>query len=294
MMDVYYAESMDLEESNTTEAHPKASSMDYDITNMQQHEDTTSNSQNVTQYVSKVQQAGKYLSQIVHTNECRGHCSNECMTRFRLINHSISCNFGGSCVIAGCNTTRQLIRHRENCYQEEQAARSLGIEKRECLICTIAYKYIGGTYCEPSLTLTKPKPSSPLSTTPNTVTSFVSPASSRRQRMSAPDLVPAREYAQSYSSTSQGASLLHAAQADDRHRPTRHFSADDSKGDHEFAIPTMLPKRFRRASGSDFELTRGSGESYPSTTMETSYYSDNPANPNQAASPPMNHYRDSI
>lgn len=294
-MDIFYAESMDFEGASATEAQPKPLPLDYDISNMQSHGDIERGShsnQDVTQYVSKVQQAGKYLSQIVHTNECRGHCSNECMARFRLINHSISCNNGGSCVIVGCNTTKQLIRHRENCYREEHAARSLGIEKRECLICTIAYKYIGGTYCETTMSQPKSslKTSSPLATTPNTVTSFESHASPRHQRFSSPEFTAPKEMLleRSYGIASSHGSFMQA-EVDDTRNKTRHYSVDDSKRDHEFAIPTMLPKRFRRASGSDLELIHSASEPYLNAMEATNSYSAN-----QSGYPPTNHYRGSI
>lgn len=231
---------------------------------MQEHK----SHEDAAKYIAKAQQAGKYLSQMIHSNECRGKCGRkECLALHRLINHCVPCRNGTGCVISGCSTTKTLINHRKHCYAEEQAAKALGVEKRECLICTIASKHMRSTNAV-SIPITAEKNNfSNISGSPTSVMANNSPlqsipewrkggATSGSESLSlsdshiSDDNSSRFDNSRYYSDDVVDSPKRDRYQSEEINRPSRRLSS----GDGEFAIPTMLPKRFRDRCVSTTEI----------------------------------------
>jgi hypothetical protein len=70
---------------------------------------------NLEDHIKKTRKAATYLKQIIHSQQCGGHCgSTMCRRVCAVLGHLDVCE-DANCAVAGCSTTKRLLRHRSEC-----------------------------------------------------------------------------------------------------------------------------------------------------------------------------------
>lgn len=70
---------------------------------------------NLEDHIKKTRKAATYLKQILHSQQCGGHCGSTMCRRVCLVLSHLEVCEDDFCAVAGCSTTKRLVRHRMEC-----------------------------------------------------------------------------------------------------------------------------------------------------------------------------------
>lgn len=77
---------------------------------------------NLEDHIKKTRKAAAYLKQVLHSQQCGGHCSSiQCRRISRILLHLEGC-LNEQCLEPGCVTTKKLLRHSMECQHANSAS----------------------------------------------------------------------------------------------------------------------------------------------------------------------------